>query len=306
MCTQKSPYNWSEQLYQRHGETISNYLKRSVLPALQDRHGEFLLTELVQRGSNHTIMNKWHKKFFMYLVRMCFYLWSLFWPAWFSFYHFPALHFLSLSLLFHLTTHLIFYLSYLSFPPISPLQDRYHVKYHQLPSLEDAGLRYFKSIVFDAIKAEVTDSILTLINNEREGVLWVWFVVFCSLMFISLCLMWYLLKYKCLFGNDMVWLSFKYTFITYMHLLIVGIRTLGQLYIIYYNDLLTSPSSSQARWSTRIWFAVAFRSTRQWAWAVWKFTRQTLRRSSWSLRGRKSMFCVFWCIFGCICSFMLM
>ena len=23
MCTQKSPYNWSEQLYQRHGETIS-------------------------------------------------------------------------------------------------------------------------------------------------------------------------------------------------------------------------------------------------------------------------------------------
>ena len=23
MCTQRSPYNWSEQLYDRHGETIS-------------------------------------------------------------------------------------------------------------------------------------------------------------------------------------------------------------------------------------------------------------------------------------------
>lgn len=23
MCTQRSPYNWSEQLYDRHGDTIS-------------------------------------------------------------------------------------------------------------------------------------------------------------------------------------------------------------------------------------------------------------------------------------------
>ena len=26
MCTQRSPYNWSRELYQRHGETIENYL----------------------------------------------------------------------------------------------------------------------------------------------------------------------------------------------------------------------------------------------------------------------------------------
>ena len=35
MCTQRSPYNWSEQLYQRHGETICDYLSKTVLPALK-------------------------------------------------------------------------------------------------------------------------------------------------------------------------------------------------------------------------------------------------------------------------------
>jgi len=69
MCTQKSPYNWSEQLYQRHGDTISHYLGETVLPALRDQHDEFLLRELTRRWSNHTIMNKWMQKFFMYLDR---------------------------------------------------------------------------------------------------------------------------------------------------------------------------------------------------------------------------------------------
>ena len=49
------------------------------------------------------------------------------------------------------------------------LQDRYHVKYHQLPSLEDAGLRYFKTIVFDSCKKEVTAAIVELVNKERGG-----------------------------------------------------------------------------------------------------------------------------------------
>lgn len=114
MCTQKSPYNWSEQLYIRHGETIAEYLRNKVLPSLKNKHGEQLLSEFVRRGENHTIMNKWHQKFFMYL-------------------------------------------------------DRYHVKYHQLPSLEDAGLRYFKTIVFDAVKTDVTAAIVDLINIERNG-----------------------------------------------------------------------------------------------------------------------------------------
>lgn len=117
MCTQKSPFNWSEQLYQRHGETIANYLSRKVLPALREKpqgQDEMLLSEFVTRGSNHLVMNQWHKKFFMYL-------------------------------------------------------DRYHVKYHQLPTLEDAGLRHFKTIVFDSVKRDVTNAIVKLVNKERDG-----------------------------------------------------------------------------------------------------------------------------------------
>lgn len=32
----------------------------------------------------------------------------------------------------------------------------------------DAGLRCYKNVVFDAVKTDVTNSILTLINSERE------------------------------------------------------------------------------------------------------------------------------------------
>eukprot|EP00752_Nemacystus_decipiens_P005718 g5175.t1 len=69
MCTQRSPYNWSEQLYDRHGDTISQYLSGTVVNALREQHGEFLLKELVRRWSNHKIMNQWMQKFFQYLDR---------------------------------------------------------------------------------------------------------------------------------------------------------------------------------------------------------------------------------------------
>jgi hypothetical protein len=48
---------------------MSAYLTNKVLPALKGKHGETLLAEFVRRGENHGIMNKWHQKFFMYLVR---------------------------------------------------------------------------------------------------------------------------------------------------------------------------------------------------------------------------------------------
>jgi len=72
MCTQRSPYNWSRELYQRHGETIQRYLTDNVLPALRDRTGQggtILLSEVKHRWQNHQIMNKWLKKFFTYLDR---------------------------------------------------------------------------------------------------------------------------------------------------------------------------------------------------------------------------------------------
>jgi len=69
MCTQRPPNNWSDKLYTKHNDTITSYLKKTVLPALEKQHDEFLLTELVTRWTNHLIMNKWMKKFFMYLDR---------------------------------------------------------------------------------------------------------------------------------------------------------------------------------------------------------------------------------------------
>uniref|UniRef100_A0A7S4ILC2 Cullin family profile domain-containing protein n=1 Tax=Odontella aurita TaxID=265563 RepID=A0A7S4ILC2_9STRA len=117
MCTQRSPYNWSKDLYQRHGETIERYLTSTVLPALREKTGQggtILLTELQHRWSNHQIMNKWLKKFFTYL-------------------------------------------------------DRYYVKHHSLPTLSQAGLKHFKTHVYDEMKRDTTAAILTLIDEEREG-----------------------------------------------------------------------------------------------------------------------------------------
>ena len=44
-------------------------------------------------------------------------------------------------------------------------QDRYYVRYHSLPTLEDAGLRHFKSLVFDVVKRDVTSAMLDLVNS---------------------------------------------------------------------------------------------------------------------------------------------
>jgi len=116
MCTQRSPYNWSRELYQRHGETIERYLTENVLPALRDKIGQggtILLTELQHRWVNHQIMNKWLKRFFTYL-------------------------------------------------------DRYYVKHHSLPTLSQAGMRCFRTKIYEEMKEDTTSAILGLINDERE------------------------------------------------------------------------------------------------------------------------------------------
>jgi hypothetical protein len=35
MCTQRPPNNWSEKLYVKHNDTITDYLRKTVLPALE-------------------------------------------------------------------------------------------------------------------------------------------------------------------------------------------------------------------------------------------------------------------------------
>mmetsp|Transcript_2386 Transcript_2386/g.4333 ORF Transcript_2386/g.4333 Transcript_2386/m.4333 type:complete len:744 (-) Transcript_2386:145-2376(-) len=117
MCTQRSPYNWSRELYNRHGETIEQYLTSTVLPALREKTGQggtILLTELQARWTNHQIMNKWLKKFFTYL-------------------------------------------------------DRYYVKHHSLPTLSQAGLKHFRTHIYDEMKSDTTAAILALIDEERDG-----------------------------------------------------------------------------------------------------------------------------------------
>ncbi|KAF7027241.1 hypothetical protein CFC21_039302 [Triticum aestivum] len=69
MCTQKPPYDYSEQLYKRYKQALEEYIKSAVLPSLKSKHGEFLLRELVERWKNHKVMVRWLTRFFHYLDR---------------------------------------------------------------------------------------------------------------------------------------------------------------------------------------------------------------------------------------------
>jgi cullin 1 len=69
MCTQQTPYNWSDLIYGRFIAFLEEYLRSYVLPALQSKEGTALLNEMVRRGDNHTTMTLWLKKFFLYLDR---------------------------------------------------------------------------------------------------------------------------------------------------------------------------------------------------------------------------------------------
>lgn len=70
MCTQRTPYNWSEELYLRHGLTFDEYLQTHVVPVLKEKRDSNLLIELNARWENHKIMNRWMKLFFVYLVML--------------------------------------------------------------------------------------------------------------------------------------------------------------------------------------------------------------------------------------------
>jgi cullin 1 len=114
MCTQRAPYNYSQQLYERHGTTFDTYLENQVLPSLEKAHDEVFLGELVKRWENHKLMNKWMSRFFMYL-------------------------------------------------------DRYYVKHHSLPTLEEAGLQSFDRVIFLKIKNRLKWAVLELVEKERNG-----------------------------------------------------------------------------------------------------------------------------------------
>jgi len=69
MCTQRTPNNWSEQLYRRYGEAMSEYVQKRVLPSLKDKTDIPLMWQLLHRWTNHKIYVKWMDRFFTYLDR---------------------------------------------------------------------------------------------------------------------------------------------------------------------------------------------------------------------------------------------
>ncbi|CAF2125578.1 unnamed protein product [Brassica napus] len=69
MCTQKPPHDYSQQLYDKYREAFEEYINSTVLPALKEKHDEYMLRELVKRWSNHKVMVRWLSRFFYYLDR---------------------------------------------------------------------------------------------------------------------------------------------------------------------------------------------------------------------------------------------
>ncbi|KAF3971374.1 hypothetical protein ACB098_10G119100 [Castanea mollissima] len=69
MCTQKPPHDYSQQLYDKYREAFEEYITKTVLPSLKEKHDEFMLRELVRRWLNHKVMVRWLSRFFHYLDR---------------------------------------------------------------------------------------------------------------------------------------------------------------------------------------------------------------------------------------------
>ncbi|KAI3508751.1 hypothetical protein L1887_23764 [Cichorium endivia] len=63
MYWQKPPHDYSRQLYDKSLETFEEYITLTVLPSLREKHGEFMLRELVKRWSNHKVMVRWFSGF---------------------------------------------------------------------------------------------------------------------------------------------------------------------------------------------------------------------------------------------------
>ena len=67
-CSQADEKN-GEELYKAHGKYIEDYLRGTVLPALNKLSGPALLREFKRRWENHKIFTEWMRKLFMYLDR---------------------------------------------------------------------------------------------------------------------------------------------------------------------------------------------------------------------------------------------
>ncbi|MCL7030331.1 hypothetical protein MKW94_027255 [Papaver nudicaule] len=70
MCNQRTPRDYSNQLYERYEGVYNNYLQSKVLPAVQKKHDDddvSMLQELVRRWENHKVLVTKLRKCFYYL-----------------------------------------------------------------------------------------------------------------------------------------------------------------------------------------------------------------------------------------------
>ncbi|KAK9927642.1 hypothetical protein M0R45_024818 [Rubus argutus] len=70
MCTQRPPYDYSQRLYDKYGETFEEYINSEVLPSLREGNDEVIMLQvLVRSWEKHKVLERWLSRFFHYLDR---------------------------------------------------------------------------------------------------------------------------------------------------------------------------------------------------------------------------------------------
>lgn len=69
MCIQKAPHDYASQLYERYKSALEESIVLVVLPSLNEKHGPFLLIELLQMWENYKVMTKFLSGVFIHLDR---------------------------------------------------------------------------------------------------------------------------------------------------------------------------------------------------------------------------------------------
>ncbi|XP_062144548.1 cullin-1-like isoform X2 [Alnus glutinosa] len=63
MCSQRPPYEYSEELYERYKTALEESIVSIVLPSLNDKHDAYLLVDLLQMWANYKVCTKLYGKF---------------------------------------------------------------------------------------------------------------------------------------------------------------------------------------------------------------------------------------------------
>ncbi|PRQ18301.1 putative cullin protein, neddylation [Rosa chinensis] len=70
MCTQRPPFDYSQRLYDKYGETFEEYITSAVLPSLREGQNEVIMLQvLVRSWEKHKVLETWLSRFFHYLDR---------------------------------------------------------------------------------------------------------------------------------------------------------------------------------------------------------------------------------------------